>query len=493
MIWWSSRTSITSTPGGWSWYTYDDLGNPVSQITGTSSSPTTTGGDGTVTEGAFDTSGIRVMRRVTEVKDGKPAAATTTVFLGDTEITFNPGSKSAQRTLTRSYTTPGGVPIASEEVTSSKSGSVGAPAWTWLAADQQQSIRFSRGPSGVKRTAYLPHGTPLGYGNNPAIAPGGRGYLNKTHDPNGDIRLDHRAYQPGLNVLTTPDPLMTPYDPQSLNPYAYSRNNPIGLSDPSGLNVADGSGPSCLTLNKCDPDTEPGDDEIQLPIADPSGDTYCNGYNTVCNGIVYPTNNYGAANNVLYINPETGRVTAYTNPDYVSPDYSWADFGKKVLKGTANFLILDAVRACANGDTSCALEVAAVFIKPVKGFKYVDDVADAAKTVPGPNGALRDVATGRFVSNPATQRAAATGAVHGNSRASQAVTYLYRLEDLDGNLLKWGITNNLKGRYSSKVLEDKVLVPMTRGSRDQMLNLERWIVERDPGPMNFERWAGAAR
>jgi hypothetical protein len=43
-----------------------------------------------------------------------------------------------------------------------------------------------KGPGGVKRTAYLPHGTPLGYGTNPALAPGGRGYLNKTHDPNGD-------------------------------------------------------------------------------------------------------------------------------------------------------------------------------------------------------------------------------------------------------------------------------------------------------------------
>jgi hypothetical protein len=72
------------------------------------------------------------------------------------------------------------------------------------------------------------------------------------------------------------------------------------------------------------------------------------------------------------------------------------------------------------------------------------------------------------------------------------MTHLYRLEDLDGNLLKWGITSNLKGRYSSSFLEDKVLVPMTSGSRDQMLNLERWIVERDPGPLNFEPWAGSA-
>ncbi|TFB94550.1 hypothetical protein [Cryobacterium sp. HLT2-28] len=28
------------------------------------------------------------------------------------------------------------------------------------------------------------------------------------------------------------------------------------------------------------------------------------------------------------------------------------------------------------------------------------------------------------------------------------------------------------------------------GSRSNMLNLKRFIVERDPGPMNLERWAG---
>jgi hypothetical protein len=31
------------------------------------------------------------------------------------------------------------------------------------------------------------------------------------------------------------------------------------------------------------------------------------------------------------------------------------------------------------------------------------------------------------------------------------------------------------------------------GSRSNMMDLERLIVEYDPGPLNFERWAGIAR
>lgn len=33
---------------------------------------------------------------------------------------------------------------------------------------------------------------------------------------------------------------------------------------------------------------------------------------------------------------------------------------------------------------------------------------------------------------------------------------------------------------------------LTKGSRSDMLDYERMIVEMDPGPLNFERWAGAA-
>jgi hypothetical protein len=83
--------------------------------------------------------------------------------------------------------------------------------------------------------------------------------------------------------------------------------------------------------------------------------------------------------------------------------------------------------------------------------------------------------------------------VHGNSRLSDSPTSLYRLYDLDGNYLKTGITNNPAGRYTQDFMSDKFMDIINVGSRSNMMDLERLIVEYDPGPLNFERWAGAAR
>jgi len=110
----------------------------------------------------------------------------------------------------------------------------------------------------------------------------------------------------------------------------------------------------------------------------------------------------------------------------------------------------------------------------------------------GHNNALRGP-DGRFTTNPNSARSNAgpASSTHGNSRASDAYTWLYRMEGSAGNFLKWGVTSNLNGRYPQWYLVDKVMEPMTGGIRDQMLNLERWLVERDPGPDNCEPWAGA--
>jgi len=213
------------------WYAYDTLGNLAQQTTGTARDT----GDREVTDALYDTDGLRLLRRSTSIKNNK-SATTSTFYLGEVEITLT-GTNNPARTVLRTYTTPGGTPVATEE----NKGTGTGIAWTWLLADQQHNIRLTRDSTGIKRTNYLPSGAPTGNVN---LAPGARGYLNKTHDPSGDIRLDHRNYTPGINILTTPDPLLAPYDPQSLNPYAYARNNPITLSDPTGLCVEEVCNPT---------------------------------------------------------------------------------------------------------------------------------------------------------------------------------------------------------------------------------------------------------
>jgi hypothetical protein len=82
--------------------------------------------------------------------------------------------------------------------------------------------------------------------------------------------------------------------------------------------------------------------------------------------------------------------------------------------------------------------------------------------------------------------------VHGNSASSSATTYLYRLSDAEGNYLKTGVSKNPLGRYTKTFMRDKDMEVLQSGTRREMLNLERFIVERDPGPLNREPWAGGS-
>ena len=79
---------------------------------------------------------------------------------------------------------------------------------------------------------------------------------------------------------------------------------------------------------------------------------------------------------------------------------------------------------------------------------------------------------------------------HGNSKLSSRTAYLYRLEDANGNLLKWGITQDLNARYPQSYMVDEYIYEVTKGRRADILRLERELVETQPGPLNFEPWAG---
>lgn len=186
---------------------------------------------------AYRADGTRLIRQTDTVAG---VVQQTTLYLADgTELTTN----TVGNTSARDYTTPAGTPVAAV------TASVGLPpAWTDLFADGQGSLRLAAdlttaGHATTHLQQYYPYGDTTA--NPPPATPGNRGYLDKPHDPNGDLRLDERAYTPNLNQLTTPDPILQPGDPLSANPYTYARNNPMAMGDPTGLD------PTCIDRGEC--------------------------------------------------------------------------------------------------------------------------------------------------------------------------------------------------------------------------------------------------
>ncbi len=84
--------------------------------------------------------------------------------------------------------------------------------------------------------------------------------------------------------------------------------------------------------------------------------------------------------------------------------------------------------------------------------------------------------------------------LHANKVDDRPAT-LYKKLDVNGKFLKWGITKhkNPTKRYTKKQIAGGSVIRMRRGSRRDMLKLERRLVERYPGPENREKWAGKRR
>jgi RHS repeat-associated protein len=107
------------------------------------------------------------------------------------------------------------------------------------------------------------------------------------------------------------------------------------------------------------------------------------------------------------------------------------------------------------------------------------------------NGSLRH-SNGRFASTGGSASVnAAPTSTHGNTAGTQEA-FLYGRFDVEGSFEKWGITQDLATRYTKSELAGGQLTRMTSGPRNQMLRIERWLVETSPGPLNHESWAGKA-
>jgi RHS repeat-associated protein len=85
----------------------------------------------------------------------------------------------------------------------------------------------------ITRNAYTPYGAVRG-ADNLSIS---KGWLNQISDEasTGLVYLNARYYDTGTSRFVSPDPLMNPADPRTLDAFMYANNNPITYFDPTGL------------------------------------------------------------------------------------------------------------------------------------------------------------------------------------------------------------------------------------------------------------------
>lgn len=105
---------------------------------------------------------------------------------------------------------------------------------TWLAGDQQGTSLVS-----VRDTDYAVskrYQDPFGLPRGAQVAwPDGRGFLDGTADPTGLIHLGAREYDPAAGRFLSPDPILDPGRPQTIDPFIYAADSPVTESDPTGL------------------------------------------------------------------------------------------------------------------------------------------------------------------------------------------------------------------------------------------------------------------
>lgn len=186
---------------------------------GSLSSVTNTGGsDAGTTSYFYDADG-------TLIEQDGPSSKT--LFLPWEELTATTSGGTTTTTGTRYYDV-GGTEIAAR----TSAGDV-----SYLLGDQEGTSTLAIDSSNLDpaRRYYDPFGNPVGA----AVSwPGLQGFQGGTADP--DTGLENsgaREYDPGAAVFTSPDPLLTPSNPQDLNPYAYAQDTPPTGEDPSGQAV----------------------------------------------------------------------------------------------------------------------------------------------------------------------------------------------------------------------------------------------------------------
>ncbi|WP_265738137.1 RHS repeat-associated core domain-containing protein [Actinacidiphila epipremni] len=219
-----THTPGAPVPDATTSYSYDAAGNVATRTTQAGTDTFTFDTQGKLAElqqsghqdattYVYDAGGNLLVRR---------DAAGSTVFLGDEEITLKAGE--SNRTGVR-YISIGGMPVAVH----SSDGT-----FSYLVSDRQGTgqLQIDAVSQALTRRQYLPFG---GTRTSTTGWVGDRGFVGgQQDDATGLTNLGAREYDASTGRFLTPDPLLSPTDPQSLNAYSYADNSPVTLSDPSG-------------------------------------------------------------------------------------------------------------------------------------------------------------------------------------------------------------------------------------------------------------------
>ncbi|MEU7389836.1 RHS repeat domain-containing protein [Streptomyces tanashiensis] len=223
-------TSVTSEPGTGSSYAYDDAGNTTTRtLPGGTQDLTwtpenrldTIKAGGVTTRYVYDADGNRLL-------ENTPSGSV--LYLGEMELTTSAGTITK---ASRVYTHAGAPTV----VRSTLNGAITGHKLDVLIGDQvgtaTTGIALTSGQA-VTRRSYKPYGEVRG--TKPASWPNKRGYLGVgVEDPSGLTHLGAREYDPATGRFISADALIDFADPLQVNGYAYSHNNPVTRSDPSGL------------------------------------------------------------------------------------------------------------------------------------------------------------------------------------------------------------------------------------------------------------------
>ncbi|WP_226598802.1 RHS repeat domain-containing protein [Streptomyces violascens] len=205
-------------------YSYDEAGNTKTRTAGPRTQNLTWDDEGhlkTLADGAnttsylYDTDGQRLIRR--------DSTGTTLYLPGGNELHAD---QAGVVTGTRYYSAAG------QTVAMRTGGKL-----TYLLDNHQGTVNTQISADAtqtVTRRKTTIFGAPRG--DQPAIWAGDKGFVGGTKDADtGLTHLGAREYDPIIGRFISVDPVLESNKPQSLTGYAYAENNPVTLSDPTGL------------------------------------------------------------------------------------------------------------------------------------------------------------------------------------------------------------------------------------------------------------------